>query len=686
MGADRQRISGYRILLGCAVLALGAMLLVPVLAYIGVLAHRALQAEPSLELRVSDGFGVAGALYLSPGGDWLAVDNSGTVAFWDLRSGEAVFGVEVPNESWLGVGPHSAAFSPDGQFALVSNPARTGLVSLGDEPAIVWEAGPDQGMAATSRIEFAPDSRSFTVPSLHGGYPRSYRFLEGDDGGVEVRLADMPDPQPAGSPATHEADPAFGRLSLPFFVRHSTLSADLELLGLTTRDSIHIRERRSGESVLEIEGLPVDEFRTLHFIDDDIVLELGTRGEATAYSLGAGEAIHSFPTPTGGHAWQVFTPDRERIAVLRDGRRVEVRSTRTGEVVGLIESPRPLEPVLAFDAAGARLATVTVGGIAEVWDVEAGAVAATVDAYSAPIQSFLVQRHTEWLFARGHRDGGIMLGTSSGRMSERFPARHLHRPDQPERPVLALAASSDGRLLASADGGPAIRIWDTEAMALQVEVRGAEAATSVALHPEGRLLLANSGEAGALQLFDPATGEAVGAGPAAHTGAAAVAMCPAGLRAAAAFADGTVRLYDPGTLELEREILHGGNPLAALAFSPDGELVAASSAARDGATRVYNAATGRLVGEPATKPHDPANCVWLGFGLEGDQLMGITHLGDAFEMRPRAKGFAAGLFRHPMPARPVGGGDLGPDLFCLAGVDGRLYFLQAVDAPRGEAR
>lgn len=681
MGADRQRTSGYRILIGCSLLALAAIMAVSILAFADAAFLRSSPGGPLYEHRVADGLGVVDALYLSPGGDWLAVASTGTVAFWNVRDGEAAFGVQVPCDGQRAPGRYSAAFSPDGPLAVASNSSRIRLVTLGDEPAVVWEEVSGRYPLPSFRAEFAPDSKGFLLTDLYDSSRRRYSILDRANGSVEVLSSYIPGWDASPPPRHSKERQASGQWAPPQPTRHRSMSPSGELLGLTTRESIHIRERRSGESVLEIEGLPVDEFRSLHFIDDDIVLELGTRGEARVYSLASGEAIHSFATPASSQAWHAFSPDRQRIAILREEHRVEVRSTTTGEVVRAIESPRPLVPILALDHAGVRLATVTVGGIIEAWDVEAGVAAATLDAYSPPIESFLVQRGADWFFARGHRDGGIMLGTSSGRMSERFPARHLHRPDQPEAPVVALAASSDGRLLASADGGPAIRIWDTEAMALQVEVRGAEAATSVALHPEGRLLLANSGEAGALQLFDAATGEAVGDGPAAHTGAAAVAFCPTGLRAAAAFADGTVRLYDPGKLELEREILHGGNPVAALAFSPDGELVAASSAAQGGTTRIWIAATGGLVGEPATHTNIPANCVWLGFTSGGERLLGITSLGEALEMRPRSRGRTAAPSRHRMPARPVGGGAGALGLFCFAVENGQLHFLRAGESP-----
>lgn len=179
-------------------------------------------------------------------------------------------------------------------------------------------------------------------------------------------------------------------------------------------------------------------------------------------------------------------------------------------------------------------------------------------------------------------------------------------------PVEAVAFSRDGALMASGGADGTVQVWEVasgDPVGVPLSVDG-EQVTDVAFSPDEDLL-ATAGSDGLVRLWDPVSGDPVGqplGGPAVEL--TDLAFSPDGSVLAAATLDGTVQLWersngDPIGLPLAGHPLseplpeHGGG-VVALAFSPDGTLLATGGVDEDGGqgvVQLWDAATGAAVHE-----------------------------------------------------------------------------------------
>ncbi len=251
---------------------------------------------------------------------------------------------------------------------------------------------------------------------------------------------------------------------------------------------------------------------------------------------------------TGG-MFAAFCDDGRQLVAAQPNGTVSASSLATGETVRTFVEAGGLGTACAVDTAGARLAVSSARTVA-VWNVADG--------------------------------------------------KELFRFDEPDNALLRnfLSMSSDGRRLAALCTDRILRVWETDSgtVVFQHPVKSQQG-FEIRLSPDGgRLLLAGSelGDAGLIRtvsLLDLPTGKTVGQidlGDAESLHGAA--FSPDGARVALAL-DGVAQVWDTREWKQIREIAGRFTHPDALAFSPDGAMLAAGTA--DGEVILWDRTTDR---------------------------------------------------------------------------------------------
>ncbi len=157
-------------------------------------------------------------------------------------------------------------------------------------------------------------------------------------------------------------------------------------------------------------------------------------------------------------------------------------------------------------------------------------------------------------------------------------------PIEPNAPAInAVAVNPTDATIAYGDDSGTVRLWDADAQAPADGVLQQDAAVwSLAYHPQGTGLATGSAD-GTLTVWDADTGDVIYDVANAHQSFIyALAYSPDGTRIATGGDDATVRVWDSETGERIAELPPADNWILRIAFSPDGNTLAYTTATQPG--------------------------------------------------------------------------------------------------------
>ena len=489
------------------------------------------------------------ALAFSPDGKRVVTGgDDGLVKIWDAADGRELL-------SFRGRGGISGiAFSPDGRRVATANP---------DKTATLWNASTGEEALSfhghehsyVTSVAFSADGARLATASLDRtarmwdvATGREVRAFHGHTGGV-WSVAFSPD----GMRLVTASDDATARVwncgdgrELLKLTGHgrsvvsATFSADGKRLATSSSDrTAKVWDAESGQELLTVRD--ESSMTWVAFSPDGISLATAGRSAKVWDAVNGQELV----TLRGRAVSKLaFSPKGDRLAVAGLNHAVDILDTGAGaELLTFTATANKREIAgVVFSPDRARLGTFDTHGLLKVWDASNGQLLRTVNAHQEPISD-----------GRFSPEGNRFATASydkTAKLWDLATGRELLIMRGHKDAVLSVAFSPSGNRVATSSVDKSVKLWDLAT---------------------GREWLTLSGHEGYIQQ---------------------VVFSPDAKRIATASSDRSVKVWDAND---GRQLftLRGDLPLRGVAFSPDGQRLAATVVGPDAKVRTWSAVDGR---------------------------------------------------------------------------------------------
>ena len=544
--------------------------------------------------------GISGKIAYSSDGTLLTVASSIGIWIYDADTGATLDLLTTPTPI------SNVVFSPDGRM-LASGSWDDSMVRLWDVPTgelIVTLAGHRRSVYS---VAFSPDGKT-----LASG---------GND--LAVRLWDV---------TTRQLKATFiGHLG---HINSVTFSPDGSILaGGTDNEKVWLWDVTTGQSLAILEHK--DGVRQVAFSPDGATLASASWSndnpvklwDTTTWQLRINFSGHNFPV-----SGITFSPDGRTLATggsWRDGA-VRLWEVDTGQLIVTLGGHADYINDVAFSPDGATLASASGDNTVWLRDAATWQPRIILREYTAGVSGIAFSLDGRTLASGGGwLDGKMRLwDIETGRRKAIFGGHAnsirtmAFRPDSSTIATVGDDDTDEGR----------IRLWNTDTGQLKTTITGhTSSILSVAFSPDGTTLATAGGWPGnsgssrrqdvAIRLWDPDTGRLKAILMGATHGVRAVAFSPDGAILAAGIRDSNIQLWDVAERKIVVTLRSSTHPVNSIVFSPDGKTLASASGhghwRTEGIVELWDIATRELT---ATLKGDGSPINSIAFSPDGKTL------------------------------------------------------------------
>jgi len=294
-----------------------------------------------------------------------------------------------------------------------------------------------------------------------------------------------------------------------------------------------------------------------------------------------------------GHAVPVialeFSPDGNRLASAAADESIRLWNTSTGQEQAVLKYPRLGPSWLSFQPHGPYLVSGGAVNTTLIWDLDSKAAFANIEHEPSPCGGQFVLNGSAFLL--GGVSGGLSLCTVADIDKARAEAQGINKsvpvsglvrvestativPGGHVHTVWGVAASQDGRWVATASHDGTVKLWDAQNMQLVRTFTGhTDIVWCVAFSPDGKYLASGGAD---LKVWEVATGRELHHFDEHKRMVSSVAFHPNDRWLASGSYDGTVRLWDVAAGRSLGLLHQFGQVVNNLAFRPDGRWLASA--------------------------------------------------------------------------------------------------------------